>query len=79
WGTLKPMKSKLLCFSTLLLLTACNNSYDSPPTADTPGGTFDISAETAPFDAAAPDPDRDMPLEDKTFYGLKGSDSVELG
>lgn len=73
------MKSKLLCFSTLLLLTACNNSSDSPPAADTPGGTFDISAETAPAVVAAPDPDRDMPLEDKTFYGLKGGDSVELG
>lgn len=72
------MKSKLLCFSTLLLLTACNNSSDSPPAADTPGGTFDLPAETAPALAAVPDPDRDMPLEDKTFYGLKGGDSVEL-
>lgn len=73
------MKSKLLCFSTLLLLTACNNSSDAPPAADTPGGTFDISAETAPAVVAAPDPDRDMPLEDKTFYGVDGGGSVELG
>ncbi|RZS87786.1 serine carboxypeptidase [Phyllobacterium myrsinacearum] len=73
------MKLRILSLSMLAALAACNNSSDSPSTADTPGGTFDISAETAPAVAAAPDPDRDIPLEDKTFYGLKGGDSVELG
>ncbi|MGN8023561.1 S10 family serine carboxypeptidase-like protein [Phyllobacterium sp. 22229] len=72
------MKLRILSLSMLAALAACNNSSDSPSTADTPGGTFDISAETAPAVAAAPDPDRDMPLEDKTFYGLKGGNSVEL-